>query len=96
MVYLYSYSKYGEFLVAIGELKPTDSIFQVKGYFITAIKVIFLFISPLFFLRDAKISNKELYFTGDNEYIYFEREINHYLYIIQFTVQFWFFIYILL
>lgn len=48
----------------------------------TTLKVFFLFISPLFFLRNNKISNKELYFTGDNEYVYFNREINHYLYII--------------
>ncbi len=94
--YLASLQQYGEFFKSLGKLSVKKSYFEHYGYGRIVFKCVLIMLHPLFFLNDVKSGITELYFSPDGEYLEFERDFNHYLYLIQFIVIFWFVFFVIL
>ena len=90
LLYLKGLQLYGVYLRKIEKLDDSESIFQQKGYFWVSFTCFVFFIHPFYWLNDIEVSAfTESYFTGDGVYVFYQRDINQYLYIIQFGILFW-------
>ena len=79
---------YGQYLTAIGQVSRRTSYLKTFGFSRIVFQCLLLIIHPVFLLNGVMSPWKEYYFTSDIEYVHFQREFNHYLYLIQFCIIF--------
>lgn len=95
ITYIVSVHFYGKYLKSIALLGKKENYFKKVGYFPVILRSLILYIQPLFFLRGINSTINEFFWVQDH-YELFHRSVNHYLYITQFTIQFWFCFYVIL
>ena len=88
VIYYFSLEAYGKYLKAIGQISGKSDYLKNVGVFRIVFQSLLLFIHPISLLNNMTSPWNEYYFTGDNEYVSFQRDFNHYLYLIQFIVIF--------
>lgn len=88
ILYYFSLDAFGKYLKAIGQISGKSDYLKNLGIFRISLSIFFLIIHPPVFFNHLTSYWNEFYFTGDNEYVSFQRQFNHYLYLIQFIVIF--------
>lgn len=90
LLYLKSFELWGSYMKKTEILNQNDDIFYEEGYYWIALKAFVLLIHPIYWLDGIKIQPfKESYYGTDDRFTYFVRDVNLYLYLIQFAVLFW-------
>lgn len=91
LLYLKSWELWGTYLKKTERLNEGENIFADEGYVWIALKAFVLLIHPIYWLNDIKIQSfKESYYNYDDKFTFFVRDVNLYLYLIQFAVLFLF------
>lgn len=95
IIYLYSLYIEGTYLKSIGKMSDKTNAFSYFGIYWIVFYSVLLFLHQVYGLGHKKTSFEEIYWDGSDK-VYFKREFNEYLTIIQLTVHYFTFIYILL
>lgn len=90
LLYLESIKRWGAYMKKTDRLNQYESIFENEGYVWIVLKAFILFIHPIYWLDGIKVQAfQESFYTEDERYYFFVRDINLYFYLIQFAVLFW-------
>ena len=97
LLYLKSVQLWGIYLKKIEKLEEGDSVFADKGYGMLITTCVLFFIHPFYWLHNIQVEAfTESYFSGDGVYLFYQRDINQYFYLMQFAVLFWLVFFIIL
>ena len=90
LLYLKSLECWGSYMKKTERLNQNENIFAHEGYIWTAITCLVLLVHPIYWLNGEKIQAfKESYYDTDDKFKFFVKDVNLYLYLIQFAVLFW-------
>ena len=95
-IYLLSIYLFGQYQKAIGKIEQEVDFFPYFGYTKLCGFCLLMWIHPLYFLKETGSGWYEEFIDKDNVPIEFERNLNQLLFVVAFTIQFWFTCFVLL